>query len=200
MFEMWMVTAVANAVMVMIYGLMSVGMIRAIIDGAQLRSNPLLTATAAVFITCTLGHGAHLMHGLFATAMFWGDAEGAAAAVRAKFGDPRLLYWDSFTALTAIYFFTLRSRMAIVYRGAALCEDMEQREAQALALHDDIVQALTEAKLAMETGHKKESRAAVERSLAASRQMITDLLGAEGSENELGPGRLRRRKAAGGEQ
>ncbi|MHB8634824.1 MAG: hybrid sensor histidine kinase/response regulator, partial [Thermoplasmatota archaeon] len=111
--EWWMVTAAANAVMVGIYAVISIEMIRAIIDGRQLRSNPLLTATAAVFITCTLGHGAHLAHALFATGLFWGvSGAGAMDAVRAEFGDPRLLWWDLFTAGTAIYFYTLRSRFA----------------------------------------------------------------------------------------
>lgn len=200
MLEWWMVTVASNTIMILVYGLMSIGMIRAIIDGAQLVSNPLLTATAAVFVTCTLGHGAHLMHGLFATYSFWG-IEGASAmdAVRAKFGDPRLLYWDAFTAMTAIYFFTLRSRLAIVYRGAALCEDMSRREEQAIVLNEDIVQGLTQAKLAIETGHHEEGRHAIDRTMRASRRMITEMLGAEGSETELGAGDLRRRESAEGE-
>jgi hypothetical protein len=194
MFEWWMVTAGANGVMVLIYGLVAIEMIRAIIDGRQLRSNPLLTATAAVFVTCTLGHGDHLVHVL--TSVWLGGAAEAAAA-KAEFLDPRLLWWDSFTALTAVYFYTLRSRFAIVYRGAALCEDMAQREKQALEMHDDIVQGLAQAKLALDMGRRDEGRAAVEATLKASRRIMTELLGEENSELALGPGDLRRQAPAG---
>jgi hypothetical protein len=189
-----MVTAVANAIMVVVYALVAISMIRAIIDGKQLRSNPLLTATAAVFVTCTLGHGDHLAHAL---AGMWAGTPAAAGAVRAEFGDPRLLWWDAFTAVAAVYFYTLRSRFAIVYRGAALCEDMAQRERQALEMHDDIVQGLAEAKMALDMGRREEGRKALESTLEASRRIMTELLGAEGSELALGPGDLRRQAPAG---
>jgi hypothetical protein len=179
--------------MVVIYGLIAISMLRAIIDGNQLRSNPLLTATAAVFVTCTLGHGAHLAHALVATSAFWGVGSlEPLDAVRAEFGDPRLLWWDVATALVAIYFYTLRSRFAIVYRGAALCDDMAKREAQAMEMHDNIVQGLAHAKMALDLGDREEGRRAIESTLAASRRIMTDLLGTEGSELELGPGDIRR--------
>lgn len=194
MLESWMVTALANGVMVVIYALVAIEMIRAIIDGKQLRSNPLLTATAAVFVTCTLGHGDHLAHVLSGALM--GDTATAAAA-KAEFSDVRLVVWDAFTALTALYFYTLRSRFAIVYRGAALCEDMAQREKQAMEMHDDIVQGLAQAKMALDLGRRDEGRAAVEATLKASRRIMTELLGDEGTELALGPGDLRRNAPAG---
>jgi hypothetical protein len=198
-FEWWMVTVGANAIMVLVYGLIAIEMLRAIIDGRQLRSNPLLTATAAVFVTCTLGHGAHLAHALVPTPMFWGSGIlEPSAAVRAEFGDPRLLWWDVATAAVAIYFYTLRSRFAVVYRGAALCEDMAKREAQALEMHDDIVQGLAQAKLALEMGDRDEGYRAIEATLAASRRIMTDLLGNEDSELALGPGDIRRQAPAPG--
>jgi len=196
--EWWMVTVAANAIMVVIYGLIAVSMIRAIIDGRQLRSNPLLTATAAVFVTCTLGHGAHLAHAAVATSLFWNGAAPAAAAVHAEFGDPRLVALDGITALVAIYFYTLRSRFAVVYRGAALCDDMAKREAQAMEMHDDIVQGLAQAKLALDLGQRDEGYRAIEATLAASRRIMTEVLGTEGSELALGPGDIRRDAPAGG--
>jgi len=195
MLEAWTVTAIANAIMVLIYGLVAIEMIRAIIDGKQLRSNPLLSATAFVFVMCTLGHGDHLAHTLIAVSPLGTAA--AAAAAKASFGDPRLLAWDAFTAVVAVYFYTLRSRFAIVYRGAALCEDMAKREADALDLHDNIVQGLAQAKLALDMGRREEGRQAVLESLAAARRMMTDLLGNEASELALGPGDLRRTESAG---
>ncbi len=185
-FEPWMLTAGANAVMVLIYGLVSVSMLRAIIDGKQLRSNPLLTATAAIFITCTLGHGSHLAHALLASAGVGGTA------VRTEFSDMRLLVWDVVTALVAVYFYTLRSRFAIVYRGAALCEDMEKREHQALEMHDNIVQGLAQAKMALDLGQREEAYQAIEATLVASRRIMTEVLGKEDDILSLGPGDIRR--------
>lgn len=198
MVEWWVVTAGANAIMVVIYALVAIEMIRAIIDGRQLRSNPLLTATAAVFVTCTLGHGAHLAHALVATSAFWGSGSlGPMDAVRAEFGDPRLLWWDSITALVAIYFYTLRSRFAVVYRGAAFCEDMAQREAQALEMHDNIVQGLAQAKMALDLGDRDEGYRAIDATLVAARRIMTEILGTEGSEIALGPGDIRLAPATG---
>lgn len=185
-FAPWMLTAGANAVMVVVYGLVAVSMLRAIIDGRQLRSNPLLTATAAIFVACTLGHGSHLAHALLASATVGGDA------VRTEFGDMRLLVWDVITALVAVYFYTLRSRFAIVYRGAALCEDMEKREHQALEMHDNIVQGLAQAKMALDLGQREEAYQAIESTLAASRRIMTEVLGNEGDILALGPGDIRR--------
>ena len=195
MFEAWMVTAAANAVMVVVYGLVAIEMLRAIIDGRQLRSNPLLSATAFVFVMCTLGHGDHLARALVAVSPLGNAA--AAAAAKASFGDPRLLAWDAFTAVVAVYFYTLRSRFAVVYRGAALCEDMAKREAEALLVHDNIVQGLAQAKLAFDMGRREEGRRALQETLQAARRMMTELLGHEGSEIALGAGDLRREASAG---
>jgi hypothetical protein len=192
-FEWWMVTVVANAIMVLIYGLVATSMIRAIIDGRQLRTNPLLTATAAVFVTCTLGHGSHMAHALLATPAIWGSGALAPSdAIRAEFGDPRLLWWDSITAVVAVYFYTLRSRFAIIHKGAAFCEDMAKREAQALEMHDNIVQGLAQAKMALDLGQREEGYRAIEETLAASRRIMTEVLGKEGDELALGPGDIRR--------
>lgn len=197
-FEWWMLTAAANAVIVVVYALVAISMINAIIDGRQLRSNPLLTATAAIFVTCTLGHGAHLVHALFASTAFWGVAGDLAAdRVRAEFGDPRLLAWDVITAVVAIFFLALRSRFTVVYRGAAFCEDLEKREAQAMEMHDNIVQGLARAKLALDLGDREEGYRAIDATLIASRRIMTDLLGKEGSDLALGPGDIRRKVAAG---
>lgn len=198
MVEWWMVTAVANAIIVVIYALVSVSMIAAIIDGRQLRTNPLLTATAAIFVTCTLGHGAHLVHAVFAGPTFWGPAAttASAAAVRAEFSDLRLLVWDSITAVFAIAFYALRSRFAVVYRGAAFCEDLAKRESQALQMHDNIVQGLARAKMALDLGQRQEGYEAIAETLQASRRIMTEVLGSEGRDLGLGPGDIRRQAPA----
>ncbi|MHB8634708.1 MAG: hypothetical protein ACYDBQ_12240, partial [Thermoplasmatota archaeon] len=68
---------------------------------------------------------------------------------------------------------------------------------QAFELHDDIVQGLAEAKLNLDVGRREEGLRAIERTLLASRRIITELLGSEGSEIALGAGDLRRHAPAG---
>ena len=177
MVDLWVFTAAFNAILVVIYGLVAISMISAIIDGRQLRTNPLLTATAAIFVTCTLGHGAHLMHALVAQPIFWGDEAAAADRVRAEFSDIRLLAWDGFTAAVAIVFYVLRNRFAVITRGAAFCEDLAKRESQALEMHDNIVQGLAQAKMALDMGHREEGYEAIESTLVAARRIMTEVLG-----------------------
>jgi hypothetical protein len=75
-------------------------------------------------------------------------------------------------------------------------EDRRARERQALDIHDNIVQGLAEAQLAFDVGRPEQAREAVDRTLAAARRLITDLLGEPGSGTELGPGDLRRDTAS----
>jgi hypothetical protein len=67
-----------------------------------------------------------------------------------------------------------------------------EREQEALDIHDNIVQGLAEAQLAFDVGRPEQAREAVDRTLAAARRIITELLGEPGSGTELGPGDLRR--------
>ncbi|HLE97459.1 MAG TPA: hypothetical protein VI997_08830 [Candidatus Thermoplasmatota archaeon] len=185
-FDWWMLTAGANAVLVLIYGAIAVIMIRGIVDGRQLLTNPILTATAAIFVMCTAGHGVHLFHAV---------AEGgtiAGIAARSSFADPRLLVWDLVTASVAIWYWTLRTRFALLFKGAALCEDMAKRQTQAMELHDNVVQGLVRAKLALDLGRREDGAKAVEETLDASKRIISGLLGGDGATVRLGAGDLRR--------
>lgn len=76
-------------------------------------------------------------------------------------------------------------------------EDIRVRRREALEIHDNVVQGLAVAKLSLDLGRAAEATDAVERTLAASRQIITDLLGQPGSEVALGPGDLRRKVLVG---
>lgn len=61
-----------------------------------------------------------------------------------------------------------------------------ERERHALDIHDNIVQGLAEAQLALEVGRVEQAREAVDRTLAAARRLVTEFLG------EPEPGDLRR--------
>jgi signal transduction histidine kinase len=188
MVELWVISAISNAVMVVVYGSISVIMLRGLWNGHQWRSNPLATATAGIFVTCTLGHGAHIA-GLFG--LMLGSDPHMVAMARQAMSDPALLLWDITTAVVAIWYFTLRNRLQLIFQGAALCEDMQKRQKDAQDLHDNVVQGLVRAQLALDMGQRQEGERAVEETLAAAKTIITGLLG-DPKLTPVTPGRLRR--------
>lgn len=187
--EWWMLAAAANGVMVVLYAAIAYMIIQGLWAGHQWRTNPVAVATAAVFVSCTIGHGLHLAHVLPP----WSTLQPAeAAAARAMFADPRLIAWDVFTAGSAIAFWTLRSRLGVVYNGAALCEDLEARERQAAALHDRVMMGIADAQAKLDAGDREGGLRALHDSLEESKAIITTLLGTRGTATSLGPGDLRR--------
>lgn len=190
--ELWMVGAGANVTLAIVYGAISLIMLQGLVRGRQWFTNPLATATAGIFVTCTLGHGLHAFHTLEPSLGF-GHATGAAA--RTAMASPLLLSWDVLTAVVAVWYFTLRSRLQLIFEGAALCEDLEERHAKAQELHDNVVQGLVQAKLALDLGRREEGERAIAETLESAKSIITGLLG-DARKAPLGPGDLRRERAA----
>lgn len=189
MSDAWIIGAVANAVIGGAYLAIAFHILAGIARAAQWRTNPLSLATGLIFLTCGVGHGLHFEHMLLP---FFGLDEETGRIARANFSSWHLWLWDSITASIAIWYFTLRSRFPALLRGTALFEDIRVRQRQALDIHDNVVQGLAIAKLSLDLGRVAEATAAVEKTLAASRQIITDLLGDSDSEVSLGPGDLRK--------
>lgn len=195
--DWWEVTTAANVVVAVTYGAISYTMIREAVLGRQWLENPLLSATVAIFVTCTIGHGLHAGHALLASWDTGEHATGIGHATRATFVDGRLLIWDSLTALVALWYWGLRARFAILFHGAALCEDMAKRQQEAAALHDNVLQGLVQAKLALDLGRRAEGRKVVAETLEAAKKISSGLLGARGADLVcLEAGDLRRRSAA----
>jgi signal transduction histidine kinase len=192
--QLWTVGAVANIVILIAYAMISYTIGRGLISSRQRPSdNPLAWATAAIFLTCAVHHGAHPVHMLL-PAFGAGDHLGHAA--REMFQSWPLTLWDILTAAVAVWYLSLRARFPALVRGAAIFEDMRERQRQALDIHDNVVQGLATAKLHFELDQRDDGLAAVEATLAASRTIITDLLGDEDSETGLGPGDFRRQAPA----
>lgn len=192
-FEWWMLTAGANAVMIVVYASIAIIITRGLIEGRQWRSNPVAVATAAVFASCTVGHGLHFLHVVPPLSI----AEPAEfAAAKAMYSDWRLIVWDAFTAGTAIAFWLLRSRLAVVYNGAALCEDLEERERHAALLHDRVMTGLDKAKAQLAAGDRDAGIRTLDATLEESKTVITTLLGTARTGTALGPGGLRREAAS----
>lgn len=190
----WHVAAVANAVILVAYLAIAFSIAGGLRRTGQWQTNPLGVATAAIFFTCAIHHGSHPLHMLLPAV---GLEDKTGDAMRTAFDSWHSASWDLVTAAVGVWYWSLRSRFPALVRGAALFEDVKERQRQALDIHDSVVHGLATAKLSFELDRHEDGMRAVENTLAASRKIITDLLGEEGSEIALQPGDFRRAEAAG---
>jgi PAS domain S-box-containing protein len=128
----------------------------------------------------------------------WGGGQG----VDAKTLDGRPLKLDVLTAeltesshevRTAVYLQDARPRLEREAMATRLGES-HQRRRQALEINDNVVQGLTSAVYSLEQDEVERARSYIDRTLAAARDMMDDLL--EPSGEELHPGDLVRSSAA----
>lgn len=188
--EAWHVNAAVNLLILAAYIVISFSIARPLLKSRQSpRENPLAWATSAIFFTCAIHHGGHPAHQLLP---YIGLEEHVGLHMREALNEWHLTVWDVVGAGVALWYLSLRARFPALVRGAAMFEDMKVRQRQALEIHDNVVQGLASAKISLELGREAEGLAAVEATLEASRKIITDLLGEEGSEIEFQPGDFRR--------
>lgn len=83
--------------------------------------------------------------------------------------------------------------MARWKRARAGTEADAGRDRRLLDIHDNIVQGLAEAQLALDVGRTAQARDAIESTLAQARRIVTELTGAPGAPS---PGDLRRNTPA----
>jgi signal transduction histidine kinase len=188
----WEIGVAANLIVAAAYLAISWAILHPLLATKQVRSNRLGTATAAIFFTCAVHHGSHSVHMLLPSV---GLELASGRAMRTAF-DWHQVVWDVVTAGVGVYYWTLRSTYGSLMKGAALFQDMKERQRQALEINDNIVQGLAVAKLALELNEREASHQAMESALDAARQIITDLLGEAETENRLGPGDLVRTQPA----
>jgi hypothetical protein len=170
---MWQVTAAANAAILVAYSLISATVIRALVREKQVAANRLGTATAAIFFTCAVHHGAHVVHVLLPYA---GVNVASGLAMRESMGWASA-FWDVASAAVAVYYWTLRrSYGALLQSGPALFADLKARQRSALEINDNIVQGLAIAQYRYEAGMPEEAHAAVVATLAKARRMMSDLV------------------------
>jgi len=191
--EWWMLDLAGNGIISVAYLAIATMIIGGVARSRQLLHNPLAVATGLIFFTCGIGHGLHAIH-LLSPFLVPGDPVGMAARVEGT--QPHMWIADGITALVAVWYLTLRGRFPALVRGSSMFEDIRVRQREALEIHDNVVQGLAKAKLNFEVGRPEKGLKDIEDTLAASRKIITDLLGDVGSEVALKPGDLRRARPA----
>jgi hypothetical protein len=175
---MWWITGlICNSVIAVAYLLISVGILRPLISSRQLRSNPLGTATAAIFLTCAVHHGGHVVHMLLP---YGGIEVAQGTAMRAAY-DWEMAVWDVVGAAVGVYYWTLRRTYSSLMRGAKLFEDIRQREHEAVQLNDAVLQGLVVAKMSLELDQRERAMDALDSAINAATSMIGNLLGANGT-------------------
>ncbi|HLF17242.1 MAG TPA: hypothetical protein VI796_07435 [Candidatus Thermoplasmatota archaeon] len=151
----------------------------------QWRHNPLAAGTFFLYFTCGGGHAVHTLQLLDP---WLGLHTAAGAAARQVYSEWHVWLIDSVTALAGVWYWTMRRYFPNLVTGTAVFEDLRGRQKKALEIHDNVVQNLARAKLALDMGREREGDAAVGDSLDASKRIITELLGKE----EVKPGAMRR--------
>lgn len=190
--ESWQLGAIANLVIAVAYFLICWAIIRPLVGAGQLRANKLGLATAMIFFSCGVHHGTHSLHLLAPT---WGIDEQAGLALREAFSW-HVTTWDVLSAGVGVYYWTLRKTYGPLMRGAALFEDMRERQRQALELNDDVVQGLAVARMALDLNQRDRAIEAIEQSMQSASRIISDLLGQVDTETRLGAGDLVRERPA----
>jgi len=171
----WQVGLVCNAAIMVAYLGISLAIVVPLARSHQLRTNPLGAATAAIFLTCAVHHGAHSVHMLLPSLGF-DDPQGL--AMRTAWGWP-LASWDIIGAVVAVYYWTLRRNYGSLMQGAQLFQDLRQREQQALELNDTVLQGLVVAKMALDLDQPAKANIALTSSISSASRIITELLGSK---------------------
>jgi hypothetical protein len=173
----WVIGLVSNAIIAVAYLLIAYAIVRPLIEGKQLRANPLGTATAAIFLTCAVHHGGHVVHMLLP----YGHVETRQGLAMRTAYDWQMATWDIVSAAVGVYYWTLRRTYSSLMKGAKLFEDIRQREHDALQLNDAVLQGLVVAKLALELDQRDRAMSALESSINAASNIISNLLGPQGA-------------------
>jgi hypothetical protein len=171
--DSWQLGLACNAVVALAY----LGIVALIVvplaRSRQLRSNALGVATAAVFLTGAMHHGAYAVQLLAAPL---GGADAGGRTLPAAWGWP-LAGLDLLAAIAAVGYLVLRRRHGSLLQDAQLFEDLRRREQQALELNDTVLQGLVVAKLALDLDQPAKAEQALASAIDSASTIITELLG-----------------------
>lgn len=189
----WKVGLAANAILLVAYLAIAYHIFDRIRATGQWSQNPLARATGALFLTCGIGHGIVATHLFFP---FWGIEVSSGMALRHAFNEWHMFLWPPLTASASVFYWRLRGRFSQLVSGPTLFDDLQQRRQRAIEIHDNVVQGIATAKMAIEHGDEQAAREGLDKALEQSQLIITDLMGPEEDGMSLQPGDLRREQAA----
>lgn len=189
---MWQIGAFANFAIAALYVAISLAIVVPLVRERQLLANRLGAATAAIFFTCAVHHGAHAVYAVLPSL----GVPAAGGSATREMLSWNAVVWDVISAVVAGWYWTLRRTYGSLMHGAKLFEDMRERQKQALEINDNIVQGLFVAQTALALDDQEASDLALRQTLTAARQIISDLLGDAAIDGELAAGGLRRNTAA----
>jgi hypothetical protein len=169
----WMLGAACNAVISIAYFMICYAIARPLVVSRQLTTNALGAATAAIFLTCAVHHGAHFVHMLMPYA---GVDMVQGMAMRKAWG-PGLALWDLVGAVVGVYYWTLRGGFGGQSASPQLFKDQVEREQRALELNDAVLQGMVVARMALDLGERTRGMEALDSSIASASKIITDLIG-----------------------
>lgn len=180
--NLWILGAAMNLVMLVTFAAIATFLWRAIIDGGQLTSNPLLTGMALIFTTCSIGHALHLEHTLlpiYMPLLGIGDVYHAVTFghwARVAMSDPALVAMDISSAAAAVWYLTTRHRHGELFEGAELAEDLRVKEEEARWMHDSVVQTCARALMHVDLGEDEEAIEAIEESIDEAKTIVDQFL------------------------
>ena len=176
----WQISALASGLASLAYLLVAVAFLR---SGLRARQRHGLTlATGAVVLAAAGGQALH------AVSLAAGSGRDLGA-----FWWP-LVGWD-IVSLVAAAAYALAGRRDASEPQQEVTELKAGRQ-RSMEISDNVVQGLATAMYALDLGDRDRARAAVERSLALSRTMLSDQLGERGTDDRLGAGDLVRGRPA----
>jgi signal transduction histidine kinase len=187
----WWIGVSANAIIAVAFLAVAVVLAVNAIKTRQVKNNPLGLATVVLYITCGGGHVVHtvqLIQGPLGV-----NAAVAAAAAFEYSNEWHMWAIDLLTMIAGVSYWMMRRRFPALVSGAAVFEDLRGRQKRALEIHDNVIQGLVQAQMALSMDMEEEGTEAVSETLEKARGIITDLLGDE----EITPGILRRAHAGG---
>jgi len=173
--ESWQLALACNAMMMAAYLGICLAIVRPLTRSHQLRSNQLGAATAAIFLTCAVHHGALSLQLLLPALGVGGPPD---PGTPTAWGWP-LAGWDAIGAVVGVYYWSLRRTYGSLMPGGQLFEDLGQREQQALELNDTVLQGLVVAKLALDLDQPEKAMHALTASISSASGMVTQLLGSQ---------------------
>lgn len=174
MAETWLYGFLLNAVIGGAFIAVGLQLATRLTASRQWHANPIASVFTLVALSCGAGHTirAALMAG--PTIGLFGIA---GVATRVEFTDWHMWVADGATAAAGVFYVVTRWRDRDILQTTRLFEDYTTRRSQALTLHDDVVQELNRAQIAIQADRDEDARAALDNSLEATKEIISRIEG-----------------------